>query len=179
MNPIKVVITGGPSTGKTSVIKRIEERGFLCLHEISRSITLEARAEGIPQLFLTDPLRFSKRILEGRLAQFYEAENALTDIVFLDRGLPDVLAYMDGVHQKYTRDFVDACKNNRYDNVFLLPPWKDIYTADNERHENFDEAIRIHDFLERTYTNYGYRVQEVPISSVDERVNFILSALNK
>ena len=60
MNPIKVVIAGGPGTGKTSIINHLKERGFLCFDEISRQVTLQARKDGIEQLFLTEPLLFSE-----------------------------------------------------------------------------------------------------------------------
>ena len=61
-----IVITGGPGTGKSSCIKELKRRGFICFDEISREITLKAKQEGIDQLFLTKPLLFSEMLLEGR-----------------------------------------------------------------------------------------------------------------
>lgn len=177
MDSLKIVVTGGPSTGKTSIIEEIGTRGFRCFHEISRSITLEARAQGIPQLFVSDPLLFSEKILKGRLEQFNEASRTSDPVVFFDRGLPDVLAYMDHVGQNYGDSFLEACTRNRYDAVFLLPPWKEIHISDNERHEDFEEALRLHGFLEETYARFGYEVRHVPTGPVDERVDFILNNL--
>lgn len=177
MSPKKIVITGGPGTGKTAIIDEIEKKGLLCFHEISRSVTLDARVQGIPQLFVADPLLFSKKILEGRIQQFKEAVLTGEEFVFLDRGLPDVPAYMDSVGQAYGTGFEEACRNFRYDMVFLLPPWKAIYTVDNERHEDFEEAIEIHGFLERAYMHYGYCPIETPIGTVGDRIDFILQKL--
>lgn len=179
MSQKKIVVTGGPSTGKTSVIQKLEEMGFHCMHEISRDVTLNARKEGIPQLFLTDPLVFSQRILEGRLKQFIAASGIKEKIVFMDRGLPDVVAYLDCNEQTYGQDFVRACNEYRYDQIFLLPPWMQIHTSDNERYENYEEAVRIHDCLEAAYENYGYEVVEVPKLSVEKRVDFILENLER
>ena len=39
----KIVITGGPGSGKTSLIDFLEENGYQCQHEISRQVTLEAK----------------------------------------------------------------------------------------------------------------------------------------
>jgi len=58
------VITGGPGSGKTTLVKELEAKGFACLHEISRQIILEAQQQGIDQLFLEDPLLFSRKLLE-------------------------------------------------------------------------------------------------------------------
>lgn len=178
MSTKKIVIAGGPSTGKTSVINYIEEKGFKCFHEISRQVTLQAREEGIEQLFLTDPVLFSKRILEGRISQFKDAENHNDPLVFLDRGIHDVIAYLDCFDTKYPEEFITTSKQYTYDTIFLLPPWKEIHTSDNERYENYDEAVKIHKHIKQTYENFGYAIIDVPKLSVEERVTFILEKLN-
>ncbi len=173
----KIVITGGPSTGKTSVVNAIEAEGFNCFHEISREITLEARKEGVEQFFLTDPLGFSKRILEGRVAQFKKAAQHENQSVFLDRGLPDVVAYLNSFKAPYPKTFTAICQEYSYDYIFLLPPWKQIHTFDNERFENFDDALRIHHCLKKAYQSFGYVITYVPKLAIDDRVNFILNTL--
>ncbi|WP_165749640.1 AAA family ATPase [Cellulophaga sp. Z1A5H] len=178
MSTKKIVIAGGPSTGKTSVVNGIEKAGFKCFHEISREITLQAREEGIEQLFLTDPLLFSQRILEGRRSQFKDSESLTDPLVFFDRGLPDVVAYLDCFGAAYPKTFSEICAAHKYDAIFLLPPWKEIHTSDNERFENFEEALQIHDALEEAYKSFGYSVIEVPKVSVEERIAFILDQLN-
>ena len=52
----KIVITGGPGTGKTTLLHSLKKRGFHCMDEISREITLKARKNGIEHLFLKNPL---------------------------------------------------------------------------------------------------------------------------
>jgi len=99
-------------------------------------------------------------------------------MVFYDRGMPDVLAYMDYFKQNYTSDFLHVCKTNRYDAVFLLPPWEDIYVQDNERLETYVQATEIHEHLFKTYTSLGYDVVEVPFGTVRERLTFILNHIN-
>ena len=53
----KVVITGGPGTGKTSVIKELMDRGYKCYDEGSRVIISQINLKG--QTFKSDPLSFS------------------------------------------------------------------------------------------------------------------------
>lgn len=178
MNPIKVVIAGGPGTGKTSIINHLKERGFLCFDEISRQVTLQARKDGIEQLFLTEPLLFSEKLLEGRIQQFNDAAIAKENVVFLDRGIPDVLAYMDYIGDNYPQHFIDACKTNIYEYVFVLAPWQEIFTSDNERYENFNQAVEIHEHLLKTYMRFGYQLIDVPFGSIEKRADFILEELN-
>lgn len=172
----KIVITGGPGTGKTSIIDHLKSQGHFCLIEISREVILAARQQGIEQLFLSDPLLFSQKLLEGRIAQYKQVENH-TGTLFFDRGIPDVVAYMDYSKESYPEHFVKACHNYRYDTVFLLPPWEDIYHSDNERYENFDQAKEIYHALKKTYEFYGYSPIEVPTDTVPRRIDFIKSKL--
>lgn len=177
MNTKRIVITGGPGTGKTSIINELINRKFNCLEEISRQVTLNARKKGIDQLFLTNPLLFSELLLEGRKEQFDNAQHIEDSIVFLDRGIPDVLAYMNFIGDDYPEKFINLCKENVYHQVFILAPWQEIYISDDERYENFEQAIKIHEHLVSTYIRFGYNLIDVPFGSVNKRANFILKSI--
>ena len=177
MNTKRVVITGSPATGKTSIINELIKRGYVCLEEISRQIILNARKKGIKQLFLDDPLRFSELLLEGRKSQFLEIQGLNTSFVFYDRGIPDILAYMNYANASYPKTFTEVVEYCQYDLIFILPPWKDIFRSDNERYENFEQANMIHKNLVKSYTKYGYDLIDIPFGTVEHRTDFILNHL--
>lgn len=172
-----IVITGGPGSGKTSIINELTKRGFTCFEEISRQVILEARKDGIEQLFLTDPIKFSQRLLDGRIKQFHEALESNNEFVFLDRGIPDIPAYMDFKGDKYPDIFNEACSTHAYDSIFILAPWQEIFTSDNERYENFDQALKIHEELLKTYSKYGYNLRDVPFASIEARADYIINVV--
>lgn len=177
MNPKRIVITGGPGTGKSTLIKLFERNGYPCLHEVSREVILQARKEGHEQLFLNNPILFSEKLIEGRLKQFHQLTDFDQNIVFYDRGLHDVIAYLNYIKSEFPTEMHQACENHFYDLVFILPPWKDIYTNDNERYESFSEAKKIHFYLKNTYKNYNYLPIEVPKLPVEQRLSFILEKI--
>lgn len=186
LNPKKIVITGGPSTGKTSLIQRLVKEGYHCFPEVIRSMTLDAKNEaGLsnfstnPIAVVSDPLGFNKKIMDARMQHFKESDAMAGPIVFFDRGIPDILAYMDYFDQEYGPEFIDALESHRYDSIFLLPMWQEIYTSDSERFESYEEAMEIHRLLHRTYTRFGYRVVEVPKDTIDRRVAFIKDQLDR
>ena len=174
-----IVIIGGPGTGKTTIIDGLVNRGFCCYPEISREVTMEAKKQGIEQLFLENPLLFSELLLEGRVKQYKNALNEPHENVFLDRGIPDVLAYMHYIGDSYPVHFDEACRANIYTKIFILPPWEEIYTSDDERYENYEQAKLIYNHLTETYQKYGYELIEVPTGSLNERITFILENVNQ
>jgi Predicted ATPase len=103
----KIVLIGGPGTGKSSVLKHLKSSGFYCMEEISREITIRAQEEGIEQLFLTEPILFSKLLLKGREDQYLKASRSSNDLIFFDRGLPDIHAYLD-----YTKENIHRISRN-------------------------------------------------------------------
>lgn len=182
LNTKKIVITGGPGTGKTSIINALKARNFHCFDEIIRALTLEIKKEvdaaahkSNPIAFANDPLDFNTRLLKGRIEQFKLADTLSHKLNFFDRGIPDVLAYMDYFNQDYNDFFTNACKNHLYSTVFLLPPWEAIYKTDNERFETFEEAIKLHEHLITVYKKIGYHIIEVPFGHVEERTSYIIN----
>ena len=174
-----IVIIGGPGSGKTSIIENLIIKGFCCYPEISREVTLKAKSDGIDQLFLNNPILFSELLLEGRVQQYIAAANEQKEIVFIDRGIPDVLAYMKFIGDEYPEKFELACKENIYTKIFVLPPWEEIYVSDNERYESYEQAQEIHKHLVNTYQTYGYQLIEVPKDSVENRVLHILEKIKR
>ncbi len=173
----KIVITGGPSTGKTTVINELERRGYHCIEEISRQVTKKAQEDGIEQLFLEDPLLFSKLLLKGREKQFKKVDKSKNELVFFDRGIPDVHAYMNYLGVDYPDIYIKKSKKYEYDLIFLMPPWEEIYTTDKERYESFEQSLAIYNHLRNAYENIGYQVVEIPIGSIDQRIDFILATI--
>lgn len=173
----KIALIGGPGTGKSSVINELIRRGFECMPEISREVTLKAQKDGIDQLFLTEPLLFSQLLLEGRERQFIEAQKSTSEYVFFDRGIPDVHAYMNYLGTSYPPLYKEKSRQYKYDKIFILSPWKAIYTSDNERYESFEQAVIIDKHLRKAYTELGYQICEVPFGTVAERCDYMLNAL--
>ena len=179
MKTKKIALIGGPSSGKTTLINALKSDGYYCMEEISRQITLDAQEKGIDQLFLKDPILFSEELLLGRQNQFTEADTMNQDLVFFDRGLPDIVAYLDYLGNSYPESFKTICSKYKYDYIFILKPWKAIYEQDNERYETFEQAVEINEFLLKSYSEFGYTIIETPFGTVKERVNFIINRLSE
>ena len=173
----KIVITGGPSTGKSTLIKTLQQEGYTCMDEISREVILEARAKGVEHLFLSSPITFSEILLNKRIDQFLQAESKTDNLVFFDRGIIDIIAYLDFSDTTHDIDFSEVLNEKKYQKVFICPPWKEIHTTDNERYESFEQAKDIHKNLLESYKKEGYDPIEIPFDTPENRVNFIINSI--
>lgn len=186
MNSKRIVITGGPGTGKTVLISSLEENGYHCFHEVIRTMTLDAlNGKSLdkqlvnPIDFVADAKSFNDELMNARLKHFTNGKDLDKNQLFYDRGLPDVIAYMNYFGQTVEERYTNLCLENRYDDVLILPPWKEIYVQDNERMENFDQACGIHKHLENTYKELGYSPIEVPFGTIENRLQFVVDFINK
>ena len=67
--------------------------------------------------------------------------------------------------------------NYKYDTVFVFPPWKEIYTTDKERHEDFKESEEVNSAIIKLYKESNSDIVEIPKIGIEERVNFIINHL--
>lgn len=178
MNKQIILLIGGPSSGKSTLIEQLKQTGYVCYPEISRQVIIEAQQQGIDQLFLEQPLLFSELLLKSRIKQYNLAQGENANIIFIDRGIPDVIAYMDYIGNPVPAFFDDACKTHIYSKIFILPIWKKIYVSDSERYESYEQAILIQKHLIKTYKKYGYELIDVPKDTVENRLQFIIENLN-
>ena len=182
MSTHRIVITGAPGTGKTAVVEALTNAGYVCFPEVIREFTQEEVAAKDPEqlasnpiVFANDAMAFNQRLIDGRTKQFKSADFSNHPYNFYDRGLIDVLAYMDFFKQTYPQEFVNVCDAHRYEAVFIMPPWEEIFHSEVGRYESFDEAIALHQSLLTRYEAFGYCPIEVPTDNIENRTDFILN----
>jgi len=174
----KVVFAGGPGTGKSTLIEEFQKDHFKVMKEVSREIIQEARNEGIEHLFISDPLAFSNKLLEKRKNQYVKADRLGSEFVFIDRGIPEITAYMDYNKTPYPDFFKEANRNYIYDFVFIFPIWKEIFKQDEVRYETYHQSEQIQQYLIQSYQSLGYNMIEVPKTDTKSRKKFVLDILN-
>ena len=167
------VITGAPSSGKTSVINALEQLGYPVVHEIARNYIDEELKKGkrIEQI-KADILSFERHILYKKL----EIEKSLPkdEPVFLDRAVPDSIGYyiLEGLSPD---EPIKKSKQTRYKKIFLFERLQ--FEKDGVRSENDKIAARLNRILKESYQMLKYKVISVPLLSIDDRVDFILKYL--
>lgn len=171
------VITGGPGSGKTTLIGALQKAAYAGTAEAGRGIILDQVAIGGPALPWNDPALFAEAMLVWEMRSHHLAREQRGK-VFFDRGVPDVIGYLrlEGLPvPEHVRKAADVFRYNR--KVFIAPPWPEIYTQDSERRQSLEEASRTYDAMVAAYTECGYGLVELPRATVAERLRFVGEAL--
>ena len=168
------VITGGPGSGKTSVIDALAARGFHTSVEAGRSIIREQLDAGGSALPWLNAALFADLMLAHEIRSYRDAL-AMSQPAFFDRGIPDVAGFLRLMSLPIPPAVTTAARRFRYDRrVFIAPPWQDIFEQDAERRQSFAESVATHDAMVHAYTASGYELLPLPFTAVAERVNYIL-----
>ena len=87
------VITGGPGSGKSTLIEALAGRGVATSTEVGRAIIKEQVAAGGTALPWADHGAFAEQMVVREIAA-YQAALATGEAVVLDRGVPDVIGFL-------------------------------------------------------------------------------------
>ncbi len=170
------VITGGPCTGKTTVVNLLKERGYVTTIEHARHYIDTRKQEGdtIEEIRANEN-EFQIGVLEMQL----EEEDSLdpTKLVFLDRALPDAKAYYQFLGLEYDPRLIDAIEKFRYKKIFILDRLPLV--NDYARLESEEDQIKIHSLIKNVYAELGHPIVYVPVLPPEERVDFILASLDE
>ena len=168
------VITGGPSTGKTTVINLLTERGYKTTIEHARHYIDTMKEEGrTVEEIRTNKRKFQLGVLDMQIEQ--EAELSPSETVFLDRAIPDAMAYYRFLKLEYDKILLDAMKEVAYKKIFILDRLP--FVNDYARTEDEQAQKLIHQLIIEVYQSLEFPVVFVPVISPDERVEFILKNL--
>lgn len=171
------VITGGPSTGKTTLLSELNKLGYNTVQEAARTLIDEAVSRGItPEELRADERQFQEEVT--RLKEKVENQTDPNTLTFFDRGMQDTDAYLKYYNFKIADWIKELGKKSKYQKVFLLDPLP-VFQEDYARTEDRRFAVKIQKLLEDTYSEYGMPPLRIKAGSVSDRLKIILDTVNK
>lgn len=173
------VITGGPGSGKSSLIEALRGRGYPHSVEAGRGIIKDQVMIGGHALPWDNRSLFAELMLCREIRSYHLASES-RGTVFFDRGVPDVLGYLRLSNLAVPGYMQKAAELFRYNQrVFIAPPWKEIFQPDRERKQDFAEAVRTYGAMVAIYSDLDYQLVEIPCVPIEERVEFILNEVGR
>lgn len=168
------VITGGPSSGKTTVVNQLNMLGYHTTIEHARHFIDSQMITGkTPEEIKKNRKEFQLGILDMQILQ--ESSLSPDELVFLDRAVPDALAYYRFLNLPVDKKLDNALKSASYKKIFIL----DFLPLVNDyaRSENAVAQKEIQALITGVYESLPFPVIHVPVLTPEERADFILKNL--
>jgi len=173
----KIVISGGPCSGKTLLIRTLNQRGYQTVKEAALDVIEEhsTQSDYLPE---KDPVKFQQLVFEKQL----ELESQISaDLIFLDRSLVDSYAYNKFYNIPSPEGILQKINEANYEKVFFLNLLPDEYRSKTltgkPRKQPLGVAKQIHSLTEKLYTELGIPLVNVPYQDLEKRIEFILSEI--
>lgn len=177
MTPPRYVLTGAPSSGKSTLIEALKRRNYRTVDEAARFVIEREVAAGRDYRELrSHAADFQKEVLRMKV----ETERGLPrdEIIFLDRGMHDSIAYYRHEGVSEDDELLKACAAAEYRKIFVLDLISQKnFTEDGARSETWEGAQELDRLLEQVYRGAGFQVIRVPVLPVSERTDFVIANL--
>jgi predicted ATPase len=175
MNPpsrFRSVITGGPGVGKSTLLEALADAGIATFAEVARKIL---QVPGGMEMRAQRPMDFAEAMLEAELSAWHAA--AVGAAVY-DRGFPDIVGFFELEGLPVPNALDRCCRELRYEGpIFRAPPWAEIYAPDEERIQDWAQALASDSAVTAAWKRYGYQLVDLPLLPVAQRVEFVLDYL--
>jgi predicted ATPase len=177
-----IVVSGCSGGGKSTLITELAKMGYAVFHEVATEIMREQRAVNGNMTPKGNPDAFCKLLIDRSIEDIYKAKkmaNVRDRLIFFDR------SYLEGIRYYKMLNTIDANKYDYFindlrffDNIYMAPPWEEIYCQNNERKHSFEKSVGDWGTLLSFYQKCGYKTIELPKVGVSSRVQFILSSIH-
>jgi predicted ATPase len=168
------VITGGPCSGKTTIVNLLAERGYETTIEHARHYIDTQLADGkTVKEIRRHQIVFQLKILNMQIDQ--ESSLSPDELVFLDRAIPDALAYYRFLKLPEDEELIKMMAVVSYKKIFILDYLPLV--EDYARHEDAAAQKKIHKLITDVYESLPFPIVHVPVMPPQQRVDFILANL--
>ncbi|WP_202386843.1 AAA family ATPase [Qipengyuania algicida] len=164
------MISGCSGGGKSTLLAELAQRGFSVVPEPGRRIIAEERVSDGAALPWRNSAAFARRALAMSVADYDTA----TGLTFFDRGIVDAAVALVATGGTYPSFEVT---HRRYDRLFIVPPWAEIYENDEDRRHSYDKALTDFERVNSAWIEAGYDPVEIPRTTVAGRADFVLETL--
>jgi predicted ATPase len=161
----RLVVTGGPCSGKSTLIEALSRSGFKTAREAAIEVINEGmRRRGLDEFTQwrkSQPVEFQLDV--DRQQRAIEREFCASDIVFCDRSRIDGVAYLRQAGCEVPASLSQkALKNYAIEAVILLDTLESFEVrSETGRADSREDAARIREELIRTYHEYGYQITAI------------------
>lgn len=183
----KIVLSGGPFSGKSTLVKEFkkiglpvaEEAALTVIEELNNSIGIkeqikfrDSNINEFQNMILDKQIHFENQAIK-------EAIQYKNDYIICDRGVYDALSYYELFKRKINSEILDKIESIHYDFSFICDVLPNFDTRpETGRFETFETSKKLSEHSYKIYSKYVENTIFLPVMSVEERLDFITDYIN-
>jgi predicted ATPase len=178
----KIVFTGSTYSGKSTLLLELKRNNCYVVPEAGELIIAELSTEwGIEQQKKwrsENPVEFYKLAIDRQYELELQASKSGANVIFLDRAIPDYLAFLRLANRSIPPDFWYVARNWKYDLVFvceMIPGFDDRLSTERSLNKAESETLGI--LVEEVYRELRYPTITLKASSINDRMLQIVEML--
>lgn len=186
-NVKKIVLTGGPFSGKSTLISELEFLGYPIVQEAALLVIDDLNEE----MGVAAQIKFRQENLDKIQEMIYEKQVKLEnhaisqaiknnfDFIICDRGVYDGLAYYKLFEKSPHKNLIEKIETHKYDHVFVCEVLPNFDSrSDTGRFEDAESSKKLSNYSYDIYSRVTPNILWLPVMSIDERLNFVIDSIN-
>jgi predicted ATPase len=165
-----IVITGAPSSGKSTLVKQLGNMGYKVCGDVAREVINEFMEKDQPINEIE-----KQTAIVMRLLQKYKKFSP-DDLIIFDYGMPDNLVFQ-AEHGFQLELALKATNLIKYRSVILLMPLPVVH--DGIREINKTEQSKIFHLIDEKYREIGYSPFVIPPANIQTRLKNVLEIIQE
>ena len=178
---VKVVLTGGPFSGKSTTTEKLAEMGYSVVRESALDVISDLNdkygVEGQKEWRFKNFVVFQEMIVNRHMI----SETKLlpsSGVVFIDRSPIDTLAFLKWQKDKPSQYTEEIASGYHCDLAFCLETLPEFdMREDSGRTSNYQQSVEVSHLIKDEYKNLDIDVFEIGVASLEERLEMILSCV--
>lgn len=176
--PIKFIVTGGPSSGKTTTLLYLEafyDEAFI--PESAAGIQMIFKAQGNDQPW-NDPT-LNTKILNLQAKRIQNIASNPKGRILLDRSPIDILAYEKNPTDELTSYIEQMAKDPTFAKIVFVIKHLGHVEKTIFRNEDLSEALRLEEIQIANYSDYDFQIVYIPSDTVENRAQMMIDAMDQ
>lgn len=168
----RYILTGAPGAGKTSILRRLRERGWAVVEEAATDVIAREQANGVSEPWRNSDF-IDKIVTVQRERQQQPVPNG-AEVQFYDRSPFCTLALAQYLGQPATttlaREIARVAREQMFDRVVFFVRPLGFIVPTVVRRISYDDSLKFEAIHETVYRDHGFEIVNVAACVVDQRV---------
>jgi predicted ATPase len=177
-----IIISGCSGGGKSTLLAELSHLGYTVMPEVGREVYKEKYLMKVDVTTSENQILICEEIIKRAIKAYEQAmtiRQTKDNVIFFDRSFLECVSYYQDLKWADSHKYDSLIHDYKYYPViFITPPWKEIFSHDDERRHSFEDSVAEYEKMLEFYVENNYQTLEIPKLGVKDRAKFVLDIIS-